>query len=159
MIKVCHYERFNTKGNEKRVWFYFERCFTIVFNSEEVGSWIQTWCSLPFVDEHSGCQKSAVTHENIENIHNAVLTDWQMKIHEIGDIANISIDHVHMLHKHFLMRKLSVRWVLCLLTVDQKYIWMNLSQKVWICLIQSTKFLWCSNTDDKTCLLYTSRCV
>ena len=52
-----------------------------------------------------------------------------MKGRELANIVNIPINRVHnILHDHFHMRKLSARWVPCLLTLDQKRIRMNISQ-------------------------------
>ena len=81
-------------------------------------------------DERSGRPKTATTDEIVTKIHNAVLHDRRLKVRELADIVNISIDRVHyILHDVLGMKKLSARWVPRLLTVDQKRIRMNISQE------------------------------
>ena len=50
-----------------------------------------------------------------------VLADRKLKLREIADTLKISEDSVFtILHKHLSMRKLCLKWVPRLLTVDQK---------------------------------------
>lgn len=81
-------------------------------------------------DERSGRPKTATTEEIVTKVHNAVLNDRRLKVRDLADIANISVDRVHyILHDVLGMKKLSARWVPRLLTVDQKRIRMNISQE------------------------------
>ena len=50
-----------------------------------------------------------------------VLDDWRMKVHEIAVTIGISKEHVgYISHEEFDMKKLCTRWVLRLLTANQK---------------------------------------
>jgi hypothetical protein len=69
----------------------------------------------------SNAQKMATTEDNVTNIHDLILADHRLKVQEIAETVDISKDCVgHMLHKILGMRKLSVRWVLRLITLDNK---------------------------------------
>lgn len=48
-----------------------------------------------FVMEHSGWT-TARTEETIAKIHNAVLSDWQLKVHMLANIVKISVDCPHL---------------------------------------------------------------
>jgi len=41
-------------------------------------------------DPHEGCPKSATTPEIIEQVHDMVLDDWRMKVHEIAETIGIT---------------------------------------------------------------------
>jgi hypothetical protein len=70
--------------------------------------------------ECSGCPVEATT-EIIDKIHDMVMDDRRVKVHEIASAVGISSEWVHnILHQHSNMRKLSARWVPRLLTVDPK---------------------------------------
>ena len=59
--------------------------------------------------------------EMIDKIHDIVLNDRRLKVHEISETVNISVGRVwHILHECLGMRKLSARWVPRLLTADHK---------------------------------------
>ena len=59
--------------------------------------------------------------EMINKIHDIVLNDPKVKMHEIAKIVSIVTEHVvNILLTHLCMRKLCSRWVLRLLTIDQK---------------------------------------
>ena len=61
--------------------------------------------------------------EIIDKIHDIVLNDAKVKVREIAEIVSISTERVvNILHTHFFMRKLCVRWVPRLLSIDQKRI-------------------------------------
>jgi hypothetical protein len=78
-------------------------------------------CTSLEVDPCEGCQKSATTPEIIEQVHDIVLDDRQMKVHEISETIGISKACVgYILHEELDMKKLYARWVPCLLTADQK---------------------------------------
>jgi hypothetical protein len=50
-----------------------------------------------------------------------VLDDWQMKVREIAETIGISKECVgYSLHEELDMKKLCARWVLRMLTADQK---------------------------------------
>jgi hypothetical protein len=59
-----------------------------------------------------------------------VLDDWRMKVREIAETIGISKEHVgYILHEELDTKKLCVRWVLCLLTADQKHTHMKISKQ------------------------------
>ena len=71
--------------------------------------------------EHSGCPNSAVVLENTKKLYKLVLANHKLKLHEIAEELKISGGSVFtILHEHLSMKKLSSKWVLRLLTVDQK---------------------------------------
>ena len=79
-------------------------------------------------DPCKGCPKSATTPEIIEQVHDTVLDDRQMKVHEIAETIGISKEHVgYILHEELDMKKLCTRWVPRLLTADQKCTRMKIS--------------------------------
>jgi hypothetical protein len=54
-------------------------------------------------------------------VHDMVLDDGRMKVHEIAEIIGIWKECVgYILHEELDMKKLCARWVLHFLTVDQK---------------------------------------
>jgi len=72
-------------------------------------------------DPREGHPKSATTPEIVEQVHNMVLDDRQMKVCEIAETIGISKQRVgYILHEELDMKKLFIRWVLRLLTADQK---------------------------------------
>ena len=72
-------------------------------------------------DPREGRSKSATTPEIIEQVHNMVLDDQRMKVREISETIGISNERVgYILHEELNMKKLCARWVLHLLTADQK---------------------------------------
>ena len=71
--------------------------------------------------ECSGCPHSAVVLENNKKLHKLVLANHKLKLREITEELEISEGSVFaILHEHLSMRKLCLKWVLRLLTVDQK---------------------------------------
>jgi len=72
-------------------------------------------------DPREGRPKSATAPEIIEQVHNMVLDDQRMKVREIAETIGISKEHVgYILHEELDMKELCTRWVLHLLTADQK---------------------------------------
>jgi hypothetical protein len=54
-------------------------------------------------------------------VHDMVLDDQQMKVHEMAENIGISKERVgYILHEELHMKKIYARWVPCLLTADQK---------------------------------------
>lgn len=79
-------------------------------------------------ERRSGRPVEVTTPEMIEKIHQIVLEDRRLKVHEIAEICGISTERVrNILHNHLDMNKLCARWVPRLLTVDQKLIRKNIS--------------------------------
>ena len=69
--------------------------------------------------KHSGHPNSAVVPENTKKLHKLVLANHKLKLQEIE--LKISEDSVFtILHEHLSIRKLCSKWVLHLLTVNQK---------------------------------------
>ena len=106
------------------------RLFIIIFISEEMDCSFK--CDhLPInCDRWPGHTKTVTTEEITEKNPQSMTSNQQVKMHELTDIVNIIIYHVYILHEHLYMKNhLSAWWVLHLLIVDQKHIWMNVSQE------------------------------
>ena len=90
--------------------------------------------------------------ENNKKLHKLVLADHKLKLREIAEELKISGGSVFtILHVHLSMRKLCSKWVLHLLTVDQKQQCVNNSE----CCLQlfqhnKTEFLHKHATMDET---------
>jgi predicted XRE-type DNA-binding protein len=70
-------------------------------------------------DPHDGRPFSATTPEIIEEVHDLLLDDRQMKVREIAETISISKERVgYILHEELDMKKLCLRWVPRLLTAD-----------------------------------------
>jgi transposase len=77
-----------------------------------------------------GRPKCATTPEIIEQVHDMVLDDQQMKVCEIVETIGISKECVgYILHEKLDMKKLCIRWVPCLLTAYQKRTRMKISEQ------------------------------
>jgi len=85
-------------------------------------------------DPREGRPKSATTPEIIEQVHNMVLDDQQMKVRKIAETIGISKECVgYILHEELGMKKLCTRWVPRLLTADQKRTRMKISEECLEC--------------------------
>lgn len=74
-----------------------------------------------FDEERPGHPIKVTTEDVVQKIHDIVLGDHRLKIREITDIADISIERIqNILHGKLDMRKLSEKCVPRLLTVEQK---------------------------------------
>jgi hypothetical protein len=63
-------------------------------------------------------------------VHNIVLDDRQVKVHEIAETIGISKERVgYILHEELDMKKLCARWVPRFLTADQKRTCMKISEQ------------------------------
>ena len=83
--------------------------------------WLKCGCTDTNDAECSGRPNLAVVPENTKKLHKLILADHKLKLHEIAEELKMSGCSVFtILHKHLSMRKLCSKWVLCLLTVDQK---------------------------------------
>jgi len=81
-------------------------------------------------DPREGRPKSATTPEIIEQVHDMVLDDWQMKVREIAETIGFSKECVgYILHEELDMKKLCARWVQHLLTADQKRTCMKIPEQ------------------------------
>ena len=71
--------------------------------------------------ERSGRTKNVTTPEIIEKVHDIVLDDPKVRVLKLAEASGISIRIVvNILHEDLGMRKLTTKWVLPLLTIDQK---------------------------------------
>ena len=71
--------------------------------------------------ERSGCRNSAIVQENTKKLYKLVLADRKLKLLKIAEEWKVSEGNVFtILYEHLSMRKLCLKWVLHLLTVDQK---------------------------------------
>ena len=69
--------------------------------------------------ERSGRSNSAVVPENSNKLQKIVLADRKLKLREIAEESKISESSVFtVLHEYLSMRKLCLKWVQRLLTVD-----------------------------------------
>ena len=76
---------------------------------------------LVFDEPRPGAPETATTENKVTKIHDLVLADCRLKVREIAETAGILKDRVaQILHKILDMRKLLARWVLRLLTPDNK---------------------------------------
>ena len=85
--------------------------------------------------DRPGRPKEVASQEMIDKIHDIALDDCRLKVREISESVNISVERVwYILRECFGMRKLSGRWVLRLLIADHKsgLVWLRLSN-VWAC--------------------------
>jgi predicted XRE-type DNA-binding protein len=81
-------------------------------------------------DPREGRPKIATKPEIIEQVHDMVLDDRRMKLREIAETIGISKERIgYILHEEFDMKKLCTRWVLRLLTADQKRTCMKISEQ------------------------------
>jgi len=81
-------------------------------------------------EPREGCPNSATTPEIIEQVHDMLLNDQRIKVRETAETIGISKERVgYILHEELDMKKLCARWVLRLLTADQKCTRMNISEQ------------------------------
>jgi len=67
-------------------------------------------CTSPEDDPYEGRPKSAPPPEITEQVHDMVLDDRRMKVHEIAEAIGISKKHVgYILHEELDMKKLCAR--------------------------------------------------
>ena len=86
-------------------------------------------CKCGHTDTNDGHPNFAVVSEDLKKLHKLILADCKLKLHEIAEELKISEGSVFtILHEHLSMRKLCSKWVLCLLTIDQKQQCMNDSE-------------------------------
>jgi len=84
-------------------------------------------------DPREGHPKSA-TSEIMEQVHDMVLDDRRMKVRETAKTICLSKQRVgYILHEELDMKKLCPRWVLHLLTADQKRTCMKISEQCLEC--------------------------
>ena len=77
-----------------------------------------------------GRPNEITTPEMINKINYIVLNYSKVKVREIAEIVSISTERVvNILHTHLRKRKLCVRWVPRLLTIDQKRIRVTTSEQ------------------------------
>jgi len=71
-------------------------------------------------DSREGRPKSTTPPEIIEQVHDMILDDQQMKVREIAETIGISKERVgYIFHEELDMKKFCTRWVPHLLTADQ----------------------------------------
>lgn len=65
-----------------------------------------------FDEERPGRPIEVTTDEMVNKVHDIVLSDRRVKVREIVEMLNISIERVsHILHERLGMKKVSARWV------------------------------------------------
>jgi transposase len=81
-------------------------------------------------DPREGRPKSATKPEIIEEVHDMLLDDRQIKVREIAETTGISKKRVgYIFHEQLDMKKLCARWVPRLLTAVQKRTRMKISEQ------------------------------
>ncbi|XP_023214386.1 uncharacterized protein LOC111617308, partial [Centruroides sculpturatus] len=121
LIKHCFLMRKNTV--EAKQWFDKHYGDSAPGKSTIIDWYAEFKCNHTNTDdtECSGHPKSTVVLENIKKVHKIVLKDRKVKLCEIADILKISEGSVFtILHENLSMHKLLSKWVLRLLTLDQK---------------------------------------
>ena len=121
MIKHCFLMRKNTVQAKQ----WLNKCYLDYAPSEVM---VKRWYADFKCDrtdtkdaECSGHPNSAVVLENIKKLHKLILANCKLKLHEKAEELKISESSVFtILHEYLSMRKLCSKWVLRLLTVDQK---------------------------------------
>jgi len=94
------------------------------------GAEFKCGCTSLEDDPCEGRPKSATTPKITEQVHDMVLDDGRMKVHEIAETIGISKEHVgYILHEELDMKKLCARWVPRWLTADQKRTHMKISEQ------------------------------
>ena len=97
---------------------------TLLWGETTVKRWYADFkcgCTHTNDAKRSGCPNLAVVPENTKKFHKLVLVDHKLKLHKIAEKLKILESSVFtILHEHLSMRKLCSKWVLHLLTVDQK---------------------------------------
>ena len=68
----------------------------------------------------NGHPNSAVVPDNTKKLHKHILTNCKLKLCEIAEELISKGSVFTILYEHLSKRKLCSKWVLCLLTVDQK---------------------------------------
>jgi histone-lysine N-methyltransferase SETMAR len=103
-------------------------------------------------DPREGHLKSVTPPEIIKQVHNMVLDDWRIKMHEIAETIGISKERVgYILHEELDIKKLCARWVPCLLTADQKRTLLKISEQCLKCFNKNnTDFVCQFITMDET---------
>ncbi|KAG5342870.1 SETMR methyltransferase, partial [Acromyrmex heyeri] len=82
--------------------------------------------SSVFDEERPGRPADVITEEIVEKVHDMILADRRTKVHEVAEAIDVSYGTAfNILHDNLRMKRLSARWVPRLLTVDNK--WMRLS--------------------------------
>lgn len=117
-------------------------------------TWVQTILKIPV-------SLLSLTAEIIEKIHGMVMKDRILKVYEMSNttvthllythcyttvihlfISNVQVYNI--LHQHLPMRKLSARWVPCVLTINQKLEQKNIYKHgVELFLCNWEESLWC----------------
>ena len=81
-------------------------------------------------EPRTGRPKTATTPEIVDKVHDMVLDDRRVKVHEIEEALGISRERAfHILHNELGLKKLSARWVPHLLNPEQKRIRVRSSAK------------------------------
>ena len=71
-------------------------------------------------DPSDGHPIEAITPAKVLKIHKIIFADCRMKVSGLAETLGISTECVcNILHEYLCMTKLYVRWVPCLLTLDQ----------------------------------------
>lgn len=79
---------------------------------------------------HDSRPADVITDEIVKKIHDMILADRRMKMHEVAKAAGVSHKTaINILHDKLGVRKLLARWVPRLLTVDNKWTRLSISKQ------------------------------
>ena len=95
---------------------WLDKCYS---DSAPLETMVKRW----YADFKCDCTDTndAVGSENTKKLYKLILADCKLKLHEITEELKILEGSIFtILHENLLMRKLCSKWVLRLLTVDQK---------------------------------------
>jgi hypothetical protein len=81
---------------------------TLLLRFQQLRNGLPSGCTSLENDPREGRPKSATTSEIIEQVHDMVLDDWQMKVCEIAETIGISKERVqYILHEELdMLRKM-----------------------------------------------------
>ena len=116
---------FLTGKNTVQAKQWLHKCYSNFFPSDTtVNRWYADFkcgCTGTNDAKRSSRPNSAVVSENTKKLHKLVLTDRELKLHEITEELKLSVDSVFtVLYEHLSMRKPCSKWVPHLLRVDKK---------------------------------------
>jgi plasmid maintenance system antidote protein VapI len=107
-------------------------------------------CDAPRTGQH----KTVTTPEIIDQIHKLILEDRRISANSVAEQLGISRERVGtIIHEDLDIQKLSVKWVLKWVNVDEKHQWCQSSEQFWEFFQRnSNDFLSQLVTVDETCL-------
>ena len=98
-----------------------------------------------------GCPSTSKTQENVERVSKTIRSNRQLTIREISEDLNISYGSIqNILTTDLNTRRVSVKFVPCVLTVEQRQQHLSISLELRNCAASDSSFLGNVITVDKT---------